>query len=404
MHEPAPELEDVGRRADQPRGLEHARPAAGPSTARPRRRPGSTPRARGRPCARSARRRRGAATRRGRAEFRQDRHRDSASSGRPYHHEASVNRRENEPWADLLEQGRADERLVHEGVHERTPTAHRRRRRSTSARRSRRRCTASASTTCTPIRPRRSRRHSPGRRSSRPAPRPGKSLCFQLPTLEVLSTDRDRPRAVPVSDEGARPGPGPRASRVRASQRDPTRDLRRRYASQRARRDPQAQQPHPHQPGHAPRRDPPPPRQLGRPAREPRVRRRRRGARLSRRVRLARRQRAAAAAARRGDPRHRAAVPARERDDRQPDRARRRSSPACPTSISSTTTRRPGRNGARCDVESAAARRGARRSRLGALRGGRGVLRADPRGRPDDLLHEVAQGDRADPQARPRPA
>ena len=55
------------------------------------------------------------------------------------------------------------------------------------------------------------------------------------------------------------------------------------------------------------------------------------------------------------------------------------------------------------DVESAAARRAARRSGLGALRGGRGVRRAGRRRRPDDLLHEVAQGRRADPPARRRP-
>ena len=49
------------------------------------------------------------------------------------------------------------------------------------------------------------------------------------------------------------------------------------------------------------------------------------------------------------------------------------------------------------DVEPAAARREARRPRLRPVRGGRGLLRADQAGRQDDLLHEVAQGDRADP-------
>ena len=41
---------------------------------------------------------------------------------------------------------------------------------------------------------------------------------------------------------------------------------------------------------------------------------------------------------------------------------------------------------------------------LGAVRGGRGVLGAGHRRRPDDLLHEVAQGRRADPPPLARPA
>ena len=40
----------------------------------------------------------------------------------------------------------------------------------------------------------------------------GKSLCFQLPTLEVLSPTR-RPRPVPLSDQGAGPGSGASAAR-----------------------------------------------------------------------------------------------------------------------------------------------------------------------------------------------
>ena len=57
---------------------------------------------------------------------------------------------------------------------------------------------------------------------------------------------------------------------------------------------------------------------------------------------------------------------------------------------------------ARRDVEPAAPGRGARDPGLGPVRGGRAVLRADRRGRPDDLLHEVTEGSRAHPPARGR--
>ena len=63
----------------------------------------------------------------------------------------------------------------------------------------------------------------------------GKSLCFNLPTLDVLCRDAARARAVPVSDQGARPGPGARAGRVRADQARAPRDLRRRHAARGAR-------------------------------------------------------------------------------------------------------------------------------------------------------------------------
>ena len=207
----------------------------------------------------------------------------------------------------------------------------------------------------------------------------GKSLCFQLPTLAGAELRPRRARAVPLSDQGAGPGSGARAARLRAAQAIAAGDLRRRHARAGARRDPQAQQPGPHQPRHAARRDPPPPRRLGRAAREPRVRRRRRGARVPRRVRLARRQRAAAAAPRRArstEPSRASCSPAR----RSPTRS---SSPSgSPGSTEFTPDRqrhRSARRPARRDVEPAAARRGARRPRLGAVRGGGGVLRAGQR-------------------------
>ena len=136
--------------------------------------------------------------------------------------------------------------------------------------------------------------------------------------------DRARPEAahaLPLPDEGARAGPGAHARRVQAAAHA-RRDLRRRHAGRAALADPPLGEPHPHEPGHAPRRRPPAPRPLGRRALEPPLRRRRRGARLPRRLRLARRERPAPAAAARARLRRRAAVPARVGDDREPRRAR----------------------------------------------------------------------------------
>ena len=71
------------------------------------------------------------------------------------------------------------------------------------------------------------------------------------------------------------------------------RDLRRRHADRAALADPQVVERDPHEPGHGARRAAAQPRPLGRRAREPALRRRRRGARLPRRLRLARRERPA---------------------------------------------------------------------------------------------------------------
>ena len=234
--------------------------------------------------------------------------------------------------------------------------------------------------------------------------RVGKSLCFQLPTLEVLTADPTGPGALSVSDQGAGPGSGPLAAPLRAAQGDPPGDLRRRHAARRAGRDPQAQQPDHHQPGHAARRDPAPPRRVGRPVRQPGVRRRRRGPRLPRRVRLARRQRAAAAAARRRDPRHRAALPARQRHDRQPGRARRAAHRTRRPSTSSTTTPRPRRTRrvAMWNPPLLDEQLGVRASALYEAAEVFSELVSSRR--PDDLLHEVTQGRRADPAPRRRPA
>ena len=203
-----------------------------------------------------------------------------------------------------------------------------------------------------------------------------------------------RPRALPLPDEGARPGPGAQAARAARAVPAP-RDLRRRHAEGGAPRDPGPVEPDPHEPGHAERGRPAPPPQLGRRAGEPRLGRGGRGARLPRRVRLARGERAAAPAPARARVRHRAALRADERDDRQPARAGRAADRARPRA------RRPRRRAARRapgrDVEPAARRRGRGHPRLGAVGGGAAPRGADAGRGAHDLLPQVAPRRRADP-------
>ena len=63
----------------------------------------------------------------------------------------------------------------------------------------------------------------------------GKSLCFNLPTLDVLLRRPARARAVPVPDQGAGPGPGARAARASGCTSRAPGDLRRRHAARGAR-------------------------------------------------------------------------------------------------------------------------------------------------------------------------
>ena len=138
----------------------------------------------------------------------------------------------------------------------------------------------------------------------------------------------DARRAVPrrrarVRSTCTRPRRSPRIRRVRSTafglhQARAPRDLRRRHAPRGARADRRSANVVADQPRHAARRHPAQPRRVGGPVRQPRGGGGRRGPRLPRRVRLARRQRAAAAATDRRRLRHRAALPARLRDDRQP--------------------------------------------------------------------------------------
>src|SRR5215217_7280934 len=101
----------------------------------------------------------------------------------------------------------------------------------------------------------------------------GKSLCFQLPTLDVLCRDA-RARALYLYPTKALAQDQARALNARGR--------RRRHAEGAAIGDPPQRQRRPHQPGHAPPRDPPEPPRVGELPRQPRRRGRRRGARLPR--------------------------------------------------------------------------------------------------------------------------
>ena len=131
--------------------------------------------------------------------------------------------------------------------------------------------------------------------------------------------------AVPVSDQGPRPGPARRAVRHdrSAGRRHRHLHLRRRHAARRAQGDPRARPRGGHEPRHAPQGDPAAPHQVGEAVREPAVRDRRRAALAARRLRLARRQHPAAAAAALPLLRLLAAVPVLVGDDRQPEGAGR---------------------------------------------------------------------------------
>ena len=202
----------------------------------------------------------------------------------------------------------------------------------------------------------------------------GKSLCFQLPTLDTLCRDRHA-RALYLYPTKALAQDQARALAALGVKARPARDLRRRHAARAARADPPPGERDPHEPGHAAPRDPPEPPGVGERLRQPRGGRGRRGARLPRRVRLPRRQRAAAAAADRRGVRDRAALRARERDDREPGRARRAADGA-----RRGDRRRPGRLAGRAqddrDVEPARDRRAAADPPLGAGRGRRPARRA----------------------------
>ena len=285
--------------------------------------------------------------------------------------------RTTEPWDSLLETGRADERLVHEDRHASAPAAPGRDPGELTGR-SPRRSSGAGIEQLYAHQAEALHQAFDGPTIVTTGTASGKSLCFQLPTLEVLTSD-----------------PGARALYLyptKALAQDQARVARRASActSRSARRSTTATRPRPERsairkrsnliitnpdmlhvgilPHHAAWGD--------------------LFANLAfvvvdeahvyrGRVRLPCRQRAAAAAPGRGDPRHRAALPAGQRDDRQPARARRDADRAAPLQPRRPRRRAPGGAPDR-HVEPAAARRGARRPGLRALRGGRGLLGAHP--------------------------
>ncbi len=207
----------------------------------------------------------------------------------------------------------------------------------------------------------------------------------------------EEPGALPLPDEGARAGPGAGALGLRRQGRQAG-DLRRRHRERAPLADPQMGERDPDQPGHAPRRRPAAPRPLGRHAREPPLRRRRRGARLSRCLRLARRQRPPPPTPARPCVRLGASVRARIGDDREPGAARR------------VAARRAGRRDRQrrcaCDraddraLEPGADRRRAGRPRQRPRRRVAPARRLRLGGPADDLLREEPQDRRADPPLR----
>ena len=93
----------------------------------------------------------------------------------------------------------------------------------------------------------------------------GKTLCYNLPVLQALVQRARGARALPVPDQGARPGPARRAGAARAgAARHADVHLRRRHAAGRAARGAGAGQPRADQPRHAALGDPAAPHQVGR--------------------------------------------------------------------------------------------------------------------------------------------
>ena len=207
--------------------------------------------------------------------------------------------RRTEPWSALLEAGRSDDRLVREAYEGARAPRLRGGPRRPAPDASCRAWPTPGSTSSTATRHRRSQHAWEATTIVTTGTASGKSLCFNLPTLEVLCTDA-KARALYLYPTKALAQDQARAlnafglpKQVRPAIYDGDTKREERLAIRR-RVEPRA-----HQPRHAARRDPAQPRRVGGLLRQPRRRRGRRGARLPRRLRRARRQRPAPAAARR---------------------------------------------------------------------------------------------------------
>ena len=188
-----------------------------------------------------------------------------------------------------------------------------------------------ASSSSTPTSPKPSRTSLAGRNVVTITPTAsGKTLCYNAPGPRRHPARPRDPGAVPVSDQGAGPGPARRIARAggageRRFQRADWRvHLRRRYAVRCPAGDSRQGPCRPEQPGHAALGDPAAPSALGEAVREPAVRRDRRAARLSRRLRQPPVEHPPAAAAGLPALRLGPGVHLLVGDDREPARAGRR--------------------------------------------------------------------------------
>ena len=229
----------------------------------------------------------------------------------------------------------------------------------------------------------------------------GKSLAFNLPVLDAIARE-PKTRALylyptkALAQDQARSLAELRLKGLRPAIYDGDTPSERRLA------DPQVVEPRPHEPGHAPHRRPPAPRPLGRRAREPALRRHRRGARLPRRLRLSRRERAPpAAAARAGSttPTRSSSLASATIANAGELRARAHRSRRRPSSIRTRLPRAEREvviwNPPLLDVELGLRGEPARRR-------GASSLPAHLARPADDLLREEPQGGRADPPLRRR--
>ena len=220
----------------------------------------------------------------------------------------------------------------------------------------------------------------------------GKSLAFNLPVLDAIAARPARPRALPLPDEGARPGPGPHAGRAARCPGSapaiydgdtPTRAAPRTSAAARTSSSPtptcstSACCPT----TTAGATSSPTSRFVV--VDEAHVYRGVFGSHVA--------ERAAAAAPGRARLRRRAALPARLRDDRQPRRARRAADrPRAPADRRATPRRAPSGEIAIWNPPLLDDELGTRASALG--RGGATAGRARRARAADDLLREVPQG------------